>query len=83
MCEIFMIYEIGFLIPYRVDKIKNWKEKLENEINKIDEIIEKFNLPHIFTDSIKAAGAAQFIKEQLGETDIIIEISVEPRLKKS
>ena len=73
-----MKYEIGFFIPVGVDEIKDWKEKLECEIRKIDEIIEEHDIPYVFEDNVEATGAAQFIKEKLGETEIIIEVSVEP-----
>jgi len=73
-----MKYEIGFFIPVGVDEIKDWKEKLEREIRKIEEIIEEHNLPYVFEDNVEATGAAHFIKEKLGETEIIFEVSVEP-----
>lgn len=75
-----MRYIIGFFIPSGVNQIEGWKEKLEYEIRKIEEIIEELGLPHFFQDSVEATGAAQLIKESLGETEIIIEISVEPLL---
>jgi len=74
-------YVIGFLIPYRVNQIEGWKEKLEYEIRKIEGIIEELGLPYFFLDSIEATKAAQLIKEHLGETEIIIEVSVEPSKK--
>jgi ABC-type Zn uptake system ZnuABC Zn-binding protein ZnuA len=72
------MYEIGYFIPVGADEIKDWKEKLEREIRKIDEIIEEHNLPYVFEDNVEATGVAQFIKEKMGETEIIIEISIEP-----
>jgi len=42
-----MQYEIGFFIPHDIDKIEDWKEKLEDEILRINEIIEKLNLPFL------------------------------------
>ena len=57
-----MKYEIGFFIPVGVDEIKDWKEKLEREIRKIDEIIEEHGIPYVFEDNVEATGAAQFIK---------------------
>jgi hypothetical protein len=77
-----MRYEIGYFIPVGVDRIEGWKEKLESEIRKIDKIIEEHNLPHVFEDTVEATGAAQLIKEHLGETEIIVEVSVEPIKKK-
>ena len=74
-----MTYEIGFLIPYNVDKIKNWKDKLEKEIQRIDEIFNELDLPYIFHDSLKATSVAQKIKDKIGTTEIIMEISVEKR----
>ncbi len=73
-----MRYEIGYFIPVGVDRIEDWKEKLESEIRRIDEIIEEHNLQHIFEDTVEATGVAQLIKEHLGETEIIVEVSVEP-----
>lgn len=73
-----MRYGIGFLIPIGVDQIEGWKEKLESEIRKIEEIMEELGLPRFFQDSVEATSAAQLIKERLGETEIIIEVSVEP-----
>lgn len=73
-----MKYEIGFFIPVGADDITDWKEKLEREIKRIDEIIEEHNLPYVFEDNVEATGTAQFIKEKLGETEIIFEVSVEP-----
>jgi hypothetical protein len=73
-----MQYVIGFLIPAGVDQIENWKDKLENEIKKIELIMEKFGLSYTFPTNIEATGAAQIIKENLGDTEIIIEVSVEP-----
>ena len=73
-----MRYEIGYFIPVGMDHIEGWKEKLESEIRKIDEIIEEHNLPHVFEDAVEATGVAQLIKEHLGETEIIVEVSVEP-----
>ncbi len=72
-----MQYEIGFFIPHDIDKIEDWKEKLEDEILRINEIIEKLNLPNFFTNSMEAAGAAQLIKEHLGDTEAIVQVSVE------
>jgi hypothetical protein len=72
-----MQYEIGYFIPVGVDRIEGWKEKLESEIRKIDEIIEEHNLPHVFEDTVEATGVAQLIKEHLGETEVIVEVSVE------
>ena len=74
-----MNYEIGFLIPYNVDKIENWKEKLEREVNNIDEIFNELDLPYTFNDSVEATSVAQKIKDRMGKTEIIIEISVEKR----
>ena len=74
-----MNYEIGFLIPYNVDKIENWKEKLEREVKKIERIFDELNLPYVFNDSVEAASVAQTIKDRIGKTEIIIEISVEKR----
>jgi len=76
-----MQYEIGFFIPHDIDKIEDWKEKLEDEILKINEIIEKLNLPNVFTNSMEATGAAQLIKEHLGDTEAIVQVSVEPSLR--
>jgi hypothetical protein len=76
-----MQYEIGFLIPPDIDKIEDWKEKLEDEIHRINEIIEKLNLPNVFMNSMEAAGAAQLIKEHLGDTEAIVQVSVEPRIR--
>ncbi len=73
-----MRYEIGYFIPVGVDRIEGWKEKLEAEIRKIDAIIEEHNLPSVFEDTIEAAGVAQLIKEHLGKTEVIAEVSVEP-----
>jgi len=73
-----MRYGIGFFIPIGVDQIEGWKEKLESEIRKIEEIMEELGLPHVFKDNVEATSAAQLIKERLGETEIIIEVSVEP-----
>lgn len=73
-----MQYEIGFFIPSRVGKIKKWQNLLENEIKIIDGIIEELDLPNVFSNSIEAASAAQLIKDRMGVTDIITEISVEP-----
>lgn len=73
-----MQYEIGFFIPSRVGQIKKWKGILENEIMLIDGIIEELDLPNVYSDSIEAASAAQLIKDHMGETKIITEISVEP-----
>ncbi|TEU09903.1 hypothetical protein E3J20_05270 [Candidatus Bathyarchaeota archaeon] len=73
-----MRYEIGYFIPVGVDRIEGWKEKLESEIRRIDEIMEEHNLQHIFEDTVEATGVAQLIKEHLGETEIIVEVSVEP-----
>ena len=73
-----MRYEIGYFIPVGVDDIKDWKEKLEAEIRKIDAIIDEHNLPSVFEDTVEAAGVAQLIKEHLGETEVIAEVSVEP-----
>jgi len=72
-----MRYGIGYFIPVGVDRIEGWKEKLESEIRKIDAIIEEHNLPHVFEDVVEATGVAQLIKEHLGETEIIVEVSVE------
>ncbi len=77
-----MPYEIGYFIPVGVDNIEGWKEKLESEIRKIDEIIEEYNLPSVFEDTVEATGVAQLIKEHLGETEIIVEVSVEPIKKR-
>jgi hypothetical protein len=71
-------FEIGYFIPVGVDQIENWKDKLEHEIKKIEEIMEKNNLAYVFNNNVEATGVAQFIKENLGETEIIVEISVEP-----
>ncbi|MHA2219947.1 MAG: hypothetical protein ACXACY_28975 [Candidatus Hodarchaeales archaeon] len=73
-----MQYEIGFFIPSRLGKIKKWKNLLENEIRIIDGIIEKLELPNVYSSSIEAASAAQLIKDHMGVTNIITEISVEP-----
>ncbi len=73
-----MRYEIGYFIPVGVDRIEGWKEKLESEIRRIDEIMEEHNLQHIFEDAVEATGVAQLIKEHLGKTEIIVEVSVEP-----
>ncbi len=73
-----MKYEIGFFIPVGTDDIKDWKEKLEREIKRIDEIMEEHDIPYVFENNVEAAGIAQFIKEKLGETEIIFEVSVEP-----
>jgi len=73
-----MSYEIGFFIPSRIGEIKNWKDILENEIRIIDGIIDKLDLPNIYSNSIEAARAAQLVKDQMGETKIITQISVEP-----
>lgn len=73
-----MRYEIGYFIPVGVDNIEGWKEKLEAEIRRIGEIIEEHNLSYVFVDSIEATRAAQMIKDQLGETEIIAEVSIEP-----
>ncbi len=73
-----MRYEIGYFIPVGVDRIEGWKEKLESEIRKIDAIIEEHNLPHVFENTVEATEVAQLIKEYLGETEIIVEVSVEP-----
>lgn len=72
-----MRFVIGFFIPSGINQVEGWKEKLEYEIRKIEEIIEEFGLPYFFQDSVAATGAAQLIKEHLGETEIILEISVE------
>jgi hypothetical protein len=74
-----LTYEIGFLIPYNVDKIENWKEKLEREVKKVDKIFDELDLPHVFNDSVEATSVAQKIKDRIGKTEIIIEISVEKR----
>ena len=74
-----MTYEIGFLIPYNVDKIENWKEKLEREVKKIDEIFDELDLDYVFNDSVEATSVAQLIKDRIGKTEVIIEISVEKR----
>ena len=66
-----MQYEIGFFIPSRVGQIKKWKDILENEIMLIDGIIEKRDLPNVYSDSIEATRAAQLIKDHMGETKII------------
>ena len=73
-----MQYAIGFLIPFGVNQIEEWKEKLEFEIKKIEKIIEDLNLPYVFPNNVEATGAAQLIKDLMGKTEIIIEISVEP-----
>ena len=73
-----MRYEIGYFIPVGVDRIEGWKEKLESEIRKIDAIIEEHNMPHVFENTVEATEVAQLIKEYLGETEIIVEVSVEP-----
>ncbi len=73
-----MQYVIGFFIPSDINQIDCWKEKLEYEIRKIEDIIEKLGLPYFFPNSIEATEAAQMIKEHLGETEVIAEISVEP-----
>lgn len=73
-----MQYVIGYLIPFGVNRIEGWQEKLENEIRKIEEIVEELDIPYVFPNNVEAAGAAQLIKDRLGETEIIIEISVEP-----
>ena len=73
-----MQYEIGFFIPSRVGQIKKWKDLLEDEIRIIDGIIEELDLPNVFSNSIEAASAAQLIKDHMGVTNIITEISVEP-----
>ncbi len=73
-----MPYEIGFFIPSRIGEIKNWKDILENEIRTIDGIIEKLDLPNSYSNSIEATRAAQLVKDHMGETKIITEISVEP-----
>ena len=73
-----MPYEIGFFIPSRMGEIKNWKDILENEIKIIDGILDKLDLPNIYSNSIEAARAAQLVKDHMGETKIITEISVEP-----
>ncbi len=73
-----MPYEIGFFIPSRMGEIKNWKDILENEIRMIDGIIEKLDLPNFYSNSIEAARAVQLVKDHMGETKIITEISVEP-----
>ena len=78
-----MKYEIGFFIPSRVGQTKKWKNILENEIRIIDGIIEELDLPSVYSTSIEAASAAQLIKERMGETAIITEISVEPIKKNS
>jgi hypothetical protein len=44
----------------------------------IDGIIEKLDLPNFYSNSIEAARAAQLVKDHMGETKIITEISVEP-----
>jgi hypothetical protein len=72
-----MQYEIGFFIPSRVGQIKKWKNILENEVMLIDGIIEELGLPNVYSDSIEAASAAQLIKDRMGVTKIITEISVE------
>lgn len=72
-----MMYQVGFLIPYHVDQIKDWKEKLEQDIKRIDAIIERLGLPNTFENSIEATKAAQVIKEQIGKLEIIKQISVE------
>jgi len=74
-----MTYEIGFLIPYNVDKIEKWKEKLESEVKNIEKIFDQLDLPHVFEDSVSAASVAQKIKDHMGKTEIIVEISVEKR----
>jgi len=73
-----MQYEIGFFISSRVGEIKKWKDILENEIRIIDGIIEELGLPNVYSNSVEAASDAQLIKEHMGETKIITEISVEP-----
>ncbi len=73
-----MPYEIGFFIPSRMGEINNWKNILENEIKIIDGIIDKLDLPNTYSNSIEAARAAQLIKDHMGETKIITQISVEP-----
>lgn len=74
-----MTYEIGFLIPWNVDKIEKWKDKLENEIQHIEKIFSELDLPYVFDDSVSATSVAQIIKDHMGETEIIVEISVEKR----
>jgi hypothetical protein len=73
-----MQYEIGFFIPSRVSQIKKWKNLLENEIRIIDGVIEELDLPNVYSNSVEAARAAQLIKDHMGVTNIITEISVEP-----
>ena len=73
-----MSYEVGFFIPYRVDKIEDWKEKLERDIKRIDGAIEELGLPPSYDSSLEATKAAQMIKEHLGKLEIITQISVEP-----
>jgi hypothetical protein len=58
-------------------QIKKWKDILENEIRMIDGIIEKLDLPNVYSNSIEAARAAQIVKDHMGKTKIITEISVE------
>ena len=72
-----MRYEVGFLIPYRVDQIPGWKEKLERDIKRIDTVIDELGLPHSFVSNLEATRAAQIIKEKIGELEIITQISVE------
>jgi hypothetical protein len=73
-----MEYEIGFFIPSGVGEIENWKDLLEYEIRVMDGIIEKLGLPDVFSNSVEAASAAQLIRECMGVTKVITEISVEP-----
>lgn len=75
---ILLRYEIGYFIPVGVDQIENWKDKLETEIRRIEVIMEENNFAYVYNSNVEATGVAQFIKERLGETEIIVEISVEP-----
>lgn len=77
-----MRYVIGFFIPSDINQIECWKEKLEYEVKKIEDVIEKLGLPYFFSNSIEATEAAQMIKERLGETEVIAEISVEPYMER-
>ena len=74
-------YEIGYFIPHDVDKVEGWKEKLEGEILRINEIVEELEVPYVFDSSVEAAGVAQLIKERLGETEAIVQVRVEPRTR--
>lgn len=73
-----MRYVIGFFIPSDINQIECWQEKLEHEVRNIEYVIEKLGLPYFFSNSIEATEAAQMIKERIGKTEVIAEISVEP-----